>query len=268
MTLLGTILVSESIMQLDNKVALVTGSGRGIGRAIALEYARAGAKVVVNYGRNRDQAETAVSEIRDLGGEAVAIQADISRLDQIRKLFNEALKAFGQLDILVNNAGVEKNAPFWEVTEEDYDRVMDTNLKGSFFCSQLHARHLLKNKLPGKIINISSVHEDLPFPNFASYCASKGGLRMLTRDLAIELGPFGITVNSIAPGAIKTNINSKLLENKKQFNALVQYVPLKRLGEPYDVAKLALFLASSDSDYVTGATLFVDGGLTWQYQEQ
>ena len=255
-------------MKLDGKVALVTGGGRGIGKSIALEFAKAGAKVIVNYSRSREEAEETVAEIEKLGSRGVAIQADVSKVNEIKALYEKSLGAFKRIDVLVNNAGVEKKAPFWETTEEDYDRVLNINLKGPFFCSQMQVRHLLETKSRGKIVNISSVHEDLPFPNFASYCVSKGGLKMLTRDLAIEVGPMGINVNSIAPGAIKTEINSKLLDNPKQLNALLSQVPLRRMGEPNDVAKLALFLASSDSDYVTGATFFVDGGLTWQYEEQ
>jgi glucose 1-dehydrogenase len=154
------------------------------------------------------------------------------------------------------------------VTEEDYDRVLNVNLKGVFFATQAIVRHFMETKCPGKIINISSVHEDLPFPNFAAYCTSKGGLKMLTRNLSVELGPFGITINSIAPGAIETPINTKLLNNPQKLNALLTQIPLARLGQPKDVSGLATFLASSDADYVTGSTYVIDGGLTWNYNEQ
>jgi len=180
----------------------------------------------------------------------------------------EAIAKLGKLDVLVNNAGLEKHADFWDVTEADYDTVMSVNLKGVFFITQSAVRYWKESKRGGKIINISSVHEELPFPHFSSYCASKGGVKMLTRTLAVELGPLGITINSIAPGAIETPINSKLLQDPVKLKDLLQNIPLGRLGKPDDVAGLASFLASNDADYVTGATFFVDGGLTWNYQEQ
>ncbi len=167
-----------------------------------------------------------------------------------------------------NNAGLERHADFWDATEEDYDAVLNVNLKGLFFITQAFVKHRMRAKAGGKVINISSVHEELPFPHFTSYCASKGGVKMLTRNLSIELAPFGITINNIAPGAIETPINTKLLNDPVKLNALLGNIPLKRLGKPEDVASMAAFLASSESDYATGATFFVDGGLTWNYQEQ
>jgi glucose 1-dehydrogenase len=192
----------------------------------------------------------------------------LSSIDQIRALVDAGVKAFGAIDILVNNAGIEKRKDFWEVTEEEYDSVMAVNLKGVFFSTQLFVNQLRAANRSGKVINISSVHEDLPFPHFTSYCMSKGGLKMMTRNLAIELAPFGITVNSVAPGAIETPINKALLENKAKLDALLNNIPLKRLGQPGDVAEVVAFLASNRSDYITGTTVFVDGGLLWNYQEQ
>jgi glucose 1-dehydrogenase len=255
-------------MKLAGKVALVTGSSQGIGRAIAERFAQEGADVVINYNRTPGGAEEALRNVEAAGRRGMIVQADLADTTQVRNLIAAGIDHFGRLDILVNNAGIETHAPFWEVTEEDYDRVLNVNLKGVFFATQAIVRHFMATKRPGKIINISSVHEDLPFPNFAAYCASKGGLKMLTRNLSVELGSFGITINSIAPGAIETPINTKLLNDPQKLSALLTQIPLARLGKPHDVSGLATFLASSDADYVTGATYFVDGGLTWNYQEQ
>ena len=255
-------------MRLTGKTALVTGSSQGIGRAIAVRFAQEGADVVINYNRTPGGAEEVLREVEATGRRGLIVQADISNTAEVRKLVATVVEHFGQLDILVNNAGIETHAPFWEVTEEDYDRVLNVNLKGVFFATQAVVRHLMQTRRSGKIINISSVHEELPFPNFAAYCASKGGLKMLTRNLSVELGPLGITINSIAPGAIETPINTKLLNDPQKLSALLSQIPLSRLGKPHDVAGLAVFLASPDADYVTGSTYFVDGGLTWHYQEQ
>lgn len=255
-------------MRLEGKIALVTGSSQGIGQAIAVRFAQEGANVVINYNRTPGGAEDALKQVEAAGRRGLIVQANLSSTSDVRRLIATAVEHFGRLDVLVNNAGVETHAPFWEVTEEDYDRVLDTNLKGVFFATQAMVQHLMQTKRKGKIINISSVHEELPFPNFAAYCASKGGIKMLTRNLSVELGPLGITINSIAPGAIETPINTKLLNDPKKLGALVSQIPLGRLGQTSDVSGLAVFLASSDSDYVTGATYFVDGGLTWHYEEQ
>lgn len=254
-------------MRLEGKVALVTGSSQGIGRGIAERFAREGADVAINYYRTPGGAEDVLREVERVGRRGLLVQADVSKVAEVKQLVAAAVERFGRLDILVNNAGIESDAPFWEVTEAEYDRVLDTNLKGIFFTSQAFVQHLLQNDRRGKIVNISSVHEELPFPRFAAYCASKGGLKMLTRNLAVELGPRGITVNNIAPGAIETPINTTLLNDPLRLHALLQQIPLGRLGRPEDVAGLATFLASDDADYVTGATFFVDGGLTWHYEE-
>jgi glucose 1-dehydrogenase len=255
-------------MRLKDKTAIVTGSSQGIGRGIAERFAREGANVVINYIGNMDMANDVQKAIETSGGRAITVQGDVSKIDDINSLFEAAIKEFGQVDILVNNAGVERHAPFWEVTEKDYDFVMNVNTKGTFFCSQAMAKHLIETKRRGKIVNISSVHEDLPFPNFTAYCVSKGGVKMLTRNLGVELGQFGINVNNIAPGAIETPINKNLLNDPNKLNYLLGQIPLKRLGQPEDVAGLAVFLSSDEADYVTGSTFFVDGGLTWFYEEQ
>lgn len=266
-------------MKLDGQVALVTGSSQGIGQEIVVRLAQAGARVVINYRSHPEGAEETLAKVEALGGQCLmarcpgthqghTIQADLGSVAEIQQLISESIHHFGKLDILVNNAGIEKHAPFWDVTESDYDAVMNVNLKGVFFATQAFVHHLIETQRPGKIINISSVHEELPFPNFTAYCASKGGMKMLTRNLAIELGALGITINNVAPGAIATPINTQLLNDPIKLGALLKNIPLGRLGQPQDVASLVVFLASSDADYITGATFFVDGGLLWNYQEQ
>lgn len=254
--------------RLDGKTAAITGGDQGIGRGIAERFAAEGAAVAICYRANDQHADEVVAGISSAGGKAVALQCDVSIIAESQRFIAQAMEKLGELDILVNNAGIEKRADFWDVTEADYDAVLNVNLKGLFFITQAFVRRRMAAKKGGKVINISSVHEELPFPHFASYCASKGGLKMLTRDLSIELAPFGITVNSIAPGAIETPINKALLSDPSKLKALLQNIPLKRLGKPEDVAGVAAFLASGDSDYVTGTTCFVDGGLTWNYSEQ
>jgi glucose 1-dehydrogenase len=254
--------------RLAGKVAIVTGSGSGIGQAIAERFALEGADVVVDYRNHIEQANETKAKIESAGGKAIMVKADVSKIADGANLVEQAWEQLGGCDILVNNAGIEKNAGFLDVTEADYDAVLDVNLKGAFFLTQAFARRLRDAKKPGAVVNISSVHEDMVFPNFSTYCASKGGMRMVMRDLAVELGPLGITVNNIAPGAINTPINTSLLADKPKLEALLKNIPLGRLGEPGDVAGVAVFLASADGAYVTGSTYFVDGGLIRNYHEQ
>ncbi|HMD41049.1 MAG TPA: glucose 1-dehydrogenase [Candidatus Acidoferrum sp.] len=254
--------------RLEGKVAAVTGGDQGIGRAIAERLARDGADIAICYRKNKAGADEVVAGITAAKRRAAAFQADIGKVSDGQRFIEETVAALGRVDILINNAGLEKRADFWDVTEEDWDAVLNVNLKGMFFTTQAVVRHLRQVGRPGKIINISSVHEELPFPHFASYCASKGGIKMLTRNLSIELAPNQITINSIAPGAIETPINTKLLNDPVKLKELLENIPLGRLGKPEDVAGIASFLASADSDYVTGTTFFVDGGLLWNYQEQ
>jgi glucose 1-dehydrogenase len=255
-------------MKLEGKTVLITGGSQGIGQGIAFRLADEGADIVVDYVGNSQSADTTVAQIQKRGRRALAVEADISSVDHIHAMMKQAVDDLGGVDILINNAGVEKHASIWEATEHDYDLVLGINLKGAFFASQAFVQHRMAVKKPGKIINVSSVHEDLPFPHFTSYCASKGGMKMMMRNLSIELAPYGITVNNIAPGAIETPINTALLNDPVKLKALLGNIPLARLGQVNDVAGVAAFLASSDADYITGATIVVDGGLTWNYSEQ
>jgi glucose 1-dehydrogenase len=254
--------------RLAGKVAIVTGSGSGIGQSIAIRFASEGATVVVDYRNHVDQSQETVTKAEAAGGKSILIQADVTKLSDTQSLIDQTYKQLDRCDILVNNAGIEKEAAFWDVTEADYDAVLNVNLKGAFFLTQAFVRRLRAANLPGRIINISSVHEDMVFPNFSTYCASKGGIRMLMRNLAVELGPLNITVNNIAPGAIATPINTKLMEDKPKLDALLKNIPLGRMGTPDDVSGVALFLASDDAAYVTGSTYYVDGGLIRNYHEQ
>ena len=254
--------------RLAGKAAIVTGSSSGIGQSIAIRLAREGAAVVINYSRRPEGADDTKTQIEATGGKAVIVRADISKMADLQNLMDETWKQLGRCDILINNAGIEKEADFWDVTEQDYDAVLNVNLKGAFFLTQAFVRRLRDAKQPGRVINISSVHEDMVFPHFSTYCASKGAMRMLMRNLSVELGSLGITVNNIAPGAIATPINKSLLEDKPKLDALLKNIPLGRMGTPEEVASLAAFLASDEAAYVTGATYVVDGGLMRNYHEQ
>jgi glucose 1-dehydrogenase len=254
--------------RLAGKVAIVTGSGSGIGQSIAIRFASEGATVVVDYRDHPAQADDTKAKAEAAGGKAITIQADVAKIADTQSLVDQTWQQLGRCDILVNNAGIEKEAAFLAVTEADYDAVLDVNLKGAFFLTQAFVRRLRDAKQPGRVINISSVHEDMVFPNFSTYCASKGGMRMLMRDLSVELGPLGITVNNIAPGAIATPINTGLMANKAQLDALLANIPLGRMGTPEEVAGVALFLASDDGAYITGSTYVIDGGLMRNYHEQ
>ena len=216
----------------SGRKVLVTGSSKGIGRGIALRLAQEGADVVINYNSDPKGAEEALADVLATGRKGVMIQGNTGSVDAVRALVAQSAEALGGLDVLVNNAGIETDAPFWDVTEQDYDRVLNVNLKGVFFGTQAFVRHCRAAGHGGKVINISSVHEDLAFPNFAAYCASKGGLRMLARTLAIELGPLGITINNIAPGAIETPMNAKLLNDPVKLEALTRQIPLAASANP------------------------------------
>jgi len=250
-------------MRLEGKVAIVTGAGRGIGRAIALGYAREGAAVAVNYSRSGEAAEEAAASIRTAGGKAVAIRADVSDLGTHDALIAETLQEFGSVDILVNNAGIEIHEPVLQASLGTWEQTIGVNLKGAYFLSCKAASAMMRSG-GGKIINISSVHDVEPLCDRAIYSISKGGMMMLVKSLALELAEYNIHVNAISPGAILTDMNRKHLTETPRRERLLARIPLKRIGDPEDVLGAAIFLASSESDYVTGTTIYVDGGLLLQ----
>ncbi len=251
-------------MQLEGKVAIVTGAASGIGKAIAIAMAAAGASVVVDYVGDSTPASSVVQQITTAGGKALAVQADVSNPEQVNQLIQQTVAGFGQLDILVNNAGLEYKHPFTEFPFELWQKVLAVDLTGPFLCAQAAARQMIQQQRGGRIVNISSVHEDLPMVTNAPYCAAKGGLRMLMRTIAVELAPHQITVNNIAPGAIYTPIDADVQANAAMEKQLMAEIPLGRWGKPEEVAGLAIFLASDAAAYCTGGTYFIDGGMIRQ----
>jgi glucose 1-dehydrogenase len=259
----------------ERRVAVVTGSSKGIGKAIALEFANAGYSVVINA-RNEEELKQAAKDISNSikdAGRIVSIPGDISQEPVCISLIESAVRQFGRIDVLVNNAGIGgESKKINELTEKDWDQVIDVNLKGAFLCTREAVKNMMKdgnnnnnnnnNNSNYSIINVSSVHEQTPQPESAPYAASKGGMQMLTKTIALELAEKGIRINGIAPGAIATDMNKELLENQKEKEKKEQEIPVRRIGQPEEIAKVALFLASSDASYVAGTTIYVDGGLT------
>jgi 3-oxoacyl-[acyl-carrier protein] reductase len=243
---------------LNGKVAVITGAGRGIGRAIALQFAEYGSKVVINYRNSIAQVEELLTTIKNAGGEAIAIQADISREEEAKKLVEEAVKHFGRLDVLVNNAGVTKDNLLMRMSEADFSSVIDINLKGTFFCTK-HAATVMLKQRSGKIINISSVVGLTGNVGQVNYAASKAGVIGMTKTVARELASRGITVNAVAPGFIETDMTNQLSDKVKE--ATIANIPLKRYGIAKEVANAVSFLASDSANYITGQVLQVDGGL-------
>ena len=248
-------------MSLKDKAAIVTGSDSGIGRAIALELAKQGAAVTINYHKNEDAANATKKEIEDAGGRAQVVQADVSSVADIQKLVDSTVSAFGRLDILVNNAGMETRTSTLDTTEHQFDLVIAIDLKSAFFGVQLAAKQMIKQGRGGRIINISSIHEDWPMPGNSPYCAAKGGVRMLTRTAGVELAPHGITVVGVAPGAVHTPIDEVTLSDPAAKARLESAIPLGRVAEPQEIANLVAFLASDGASYGTAATYTVDGGM-------
>ena len=252
---------------LHGRNALVTGASKGVGRGIAIELARRGANVAVNYNSDRDGAEETASAVRECGVKALAIAADVALSADIDRMFEAAIDGFGRLDILVNNAGVQTWAALLELAEDEWDRVLDTNLKGCFLCTQRAARHMRQHGAGGRIVNIGSGCNRIAFPGLVNYTASKGGIEMFTKVSAVELAPWRITVNCVAPGAIE--IERTRAESDDYAGTWASRTPLGRVGTPEDVARAVAFFASDDADFITGQTLFVDGGLfsrpSWPY---
>ncbi len=252
-------------IRLDGKTAIVTGSSKGIGQGIAEELGRSGAKVTVNYHSDEKGGKATAEVIRAAGGEAIVVKADVSVEDDVEKLVDAHLKAFGGLDIMVANAGIGRNAKLSEMATVVWEEVIRTNLYGPFFCARRAAQEMIKQGRGGRIITISSVHEEAPGVGGGAYCVSKGGLRNLMRSLAVELGPHHITVNGIAPGMTVTPLNSGIFTDLEERERRADQVVMREAGYPKDIAAMATFLASDAASYVTGATHFVDGGwmLTW-----
>ncbi|MCF6166253.1 Glucose 1-dehydrogenase [Furfurilactobacillus rossiae] len=247
---------------LKNKVAVVTGGSKGIGQAIAKRFGEEHMSVVINYRSDKTGADEAVKLIEENGGHAVAVQADISEEDGATALLNAALNNFGTLDVWVNNAGMENRVSTNEMPLSDWQRVLNINLTGVFLGSRAALDYFVKNDKKGNIINMSSVHEQIPWPGFAHYAASKGGVKLFNETIAMEYANRGVRVNAIGPGAINTPINAAKFADPQQMKDTLEMVPMKRIGDPEDVAAAAAWLASDQSSYVTGVTLFVDGGMT------
>jgi glucose 1-dehydrogenase len=253
---------------LREQTAIVTGASSGIGAAIAKAFAQAGAKVGINYRRDRDVVDSMVADIREQGGDAVALKADVSQESDVRRMITGLVGAFGRLDILVANAGVQQDAPAVDMTLQQWKTVIDVNLTGQFLCAREAIKQFLQQELSpvskagGKIICISSVHEVIPWAGHVNYAASKGGVMLMMKSLAQEFAEKKIRINSIAPGAIRTKINEAVWSDPDKAKELRNLIPYGRIGEPEDVAKAAVWLASDEADYVTGTTLFVDGGMT------
>jgi len=254
---------------LRGQKALVTGANSGIGKSVAIYLAQEGADVVVNYVVGEATAQEVVDEIKAKGGHAIAIKADVSKEDEVQAMFRQMFGEFGTIDILVNNAGLQRDAPIDEMTLDQWNTVLNVNLTGQFLCAREAIREFKRRGVvpgiscaAGKIISMSSVHEVIPWAGHVNYAASKGGVMLMTKSIAQEVAPFRIRVNSVCPGAIRTPINQSAWETPEAIDELMKLIPYKRIGEPDDIGRAVVWLASDDSDYVTGISLFIDGGMT------
>ena len=248
-------------MLLKNKVAIVTGGNSGIGKAIVLELARQGANVAVDYVSHPEAADAVERQVALLGDKAIGVEADVSRVADLERLIAATVKAFGRLDIMVNNAGIETRTSVLETTEEQYEKVLDINLKSAFFGTQIAAKQMIKQGGGGRIINITSVHEDWPMPGNTAYCLSKGGMRMLTRTAGVELAPHNILVVGVGPGAVASPINLATMANPAEMAKLNAAIPLGRMAQPAEIASVVALLAGGGANYITATTVFADGGL-------
>lgn len=248
-------------MTLKGKVAIVTGGNSGIGQAIALALAGAGADIVIDYVANPQATEQLEQQIAALGDKAIGVEADVSKVSDLQMLMDQAVKQLGRVDIMVNNAGIETRTSVLETTEEQYEKVMNINLKSAFFGTQLAAKQMIAQGSGGRIINISSVHEDWPMPGNAPYCLSKGGMRMLTRQAGLEFGPHNITVVGVGPGAVATPINASTISDPQKMKILDEAIPLGRMAKPEEIAAVVAFLAGEGASYLNATTVFADAGL-------
>lgn len=251
-------------MSLKGKVAIVTGGNSGIGASIVLELARQGANVVIDYVVHPETTQDLEKKILALGSQAVGVEADVSKIADLQKMVDAAVKKFGRLDILVNNAGIETRTSVLDTTESQFDKVMAINLKSAFFGTQIAAKQMIKQGNGGRIINISSVHEDWPMPNNTPYCLSKGGMRMLTRTAGLELAKHNILITAVGPGAVETPINLSTMKDPSLMKKLDTAIPLGRMAKPEEIARVVAFLAGDGASYMTSTTVFVDGGLMHQ----
>jgi glucose 1-dehydrogenase len=248
-------------MNLKEKVAIVTGGNSGIGLAIVLELARQGANIVIDYVAHPDATEDLEKRVHALGDRVIGVDADVSRVAELQKLIAAAVREFGRVDIMVNNAGVETRTSILDTTEEQYEKVLSINLKSAFFGTQLAAQQMIKQGGVGRIINITSVHEDWPMPGNTPYCLSKGGMRMLTRTAGVELAPHNILVVGVGPGAVATPINLSTMNNPALLKKLDNAIPLGRMARPEEIANVVAFLAGEGASYITATTIFTDGGI-------
>jgi glucose 1-dehydrogenase len=248
-------------MSLTGKVAIVTGGNSGIGKAIVLALAEAGANIVIDYVANEEATEEREKKVAALGDKSIGVEADVSKVEDLERLIGAAVDAFGRLDIMVNNAGIETRSSVLDTTEGQFDKVIAVNLKSAFFGTQLAAKQMIAQGGGGRIINITSVHEDWPMPGNTPYCLSKGGMRMLTRTAGVELGPHGVTVVGVGPGAVATPINVSTMEDPEKMKTLDAAIPLARMAEPEEIGSVVAFLASDGASYMTATTVFADGGI-------